>query len=87
MGFRLLQLFFLAWVHSATCSVEQVVQPYTAAQCADIGFKRHLMCGMCASLKDFGLQKLEEDCLKCCQKEAEDKEAKKFPSAVLEVCG
>lgn len=34
------------------------------------------MCGLCKKLSDFGLEKLEDDCMQCCQREAEDTETK-----------
>lgn len=60
-------------VHSVSCNVPEQL---SASQCANLGYTSQLMCGMCSKLKENGLEKLEENCLKCCQKEAEDSEKK-----------
>ena len=59
----------------------------SAQECASLGFSTHLMCGSCNMLSDFKLSALEEDCLQCCESEADDVGSTKFPFATLEVCG
>ena len=56
-------------------------------ECASRGFGSQLMCGSCALLPQFKLSALEEDCMQCCQKEVDDDDSKKYPQALLEVCG
>uniref|UniRef100_H2XN93 15 kDa selenoprotein n=2 Tax=Ciona intestinalis TaxID=7719 RepID=H2XN93_CIOIN len=78
---KLLQLFLLGMIHShAEASL-------SAQECADLGFSSELMCGSCSLLPKFNLTMLEDDCKKCCQSEVEEDTAKRFHSAILEVCG
>ena len=81
--------FFFKCLHLIAFSI--IEQPtegkFTAQECVDLGFGSQLMCGSCALLPQFNLTLLEEDCKQCCQSEADDDAAMKFPYATLEVCG
>ena len=59
---------------------------FSAQECSDLGFSSQLMCGSCSLLADFKLSVLEQDCLQCCESEADDGSSK-FPHATLEICG
>ena len=39
--------------------------------CLDLGFTSNLLCSSCDELKQFSLDKLEDSCRSCCQKEDE----------------
>lgn len=76
---RLLYFFFMVGLNALANASDSV-------NCSTLGFTSDLMCSSCTSLLDFKLEKLKEDCDKCCNKDANE-QAEKFHSAVLEVCG
>jgi hypothetical protein len=39
--------------------------------CYDLGFSSNLLCSSCDDLKQFSLEKLQDSCRSCCQKEDE----------------
>ncbi|CAK8686022.1 unnamed protein product [Clavelina lepadiformis] len=78
---KLLQLMLFGLVHS------DVRGQLSTQECSELGFGSQLMCGSCDLLPQFNLTSLQDDCLQCCQTEAEEDGTKKFPFARLEVCG
>jgi hypothetical protein len=54
--------------------------------CYDLGFSSNLLCSSCDDLKQFSLEKLQDSCRSCCQKEDEKISIAKYASAILEVC-
>uniref|UniRef100_H2YI70 Selenoprotein F/M domain-containing protein n=1 Tax=Ciona savignyi TaxID=51511 RepID=H2YI70_CIOSA len=78
---KILQLFFIGMLHSHAGA------GLSPQECSELGFSSELMCGSCSLLPKFNLTSLEDNCKQCCQSEAEDDNAKRFPSAILEVCG
>lgn len=62
-------------------------QVLSSSECKELGFSSStLLCSACDELKQFKLSHLEKSCKQCCIVDREDKEKKRYSSAVLEVC-
>ncbi|XP_065576717.1 selenoprotein F-like [Artemia franciscana] len=68
--------------------VSSAVSEFSAEKCRELGFnKANLFCSSCEKLNHFNLTELEAPCKECCQGDTDLVETKKYPKAVLEVCG
>ncbi|KAA3681399.1 uncharacterized protein DEA37_0002533 [Paragonimus westermani] len=56
------------------------------SSCNLAGFTSQLKCGSCNELKRFKLDKIEKDCLECCEAEDAHRVLKKYSKADLVVC-
>uniref|UniRef100_H2LJA7 Selenoprotein F n=1 Tax=Oryzias latipes TaxID=8090 RepID=H2LJA7_ORYLA len=76
---------YLLWLLSlfqTSCGAE-----LSSEACRDLGFSSNLLCSSCDLLGEFSLTKLQPDCGRCCQQEAQMEGRKLYPGAILEVCG
>ena len=55
-----LGLFFYVSVALGPCAAG-------GSNCVELGYTSNLMCSSCRELREFNLQKLEEECKQCCQ--------------------
>ncbi|KAM7379073.1 hypothetical protein PAMP_004647 [Pampus punctatissimus] len=68
---------YLLWLLSLLQTLSAYGAEVSSEACRELGFSSNLLCSSCDLLGEFSLTKLQPDCRRCCQQEAQMEARKK----------